>query len=83
MNDQRPVLVIGHIKHPSLEVVAKAAAEVGVPYHVARPVVGDALPPLEDFAGVIVLGGTSERLRRDQPPLPSRGEGIHRRRIPR
>ena len=57
MNDQRPVLVIGHIKHPSLEVVAKAADEVGVPYHVARPVVGDALPPLEDFAGVIVLGG--------------------------
>ncbi len=57
MNDQRPVLVIGHIENPSVEVVAKAAAEVGIQYNVARPVVGDALPPLQDVAGVIVLGG--------------------------
>jgi len=57
MTDQRPVLVIGHIENPSVEVVAKAAAEVSIPYHVARPVGGDALPPLEDVTGVIVLGG--------------------------
>lgn len=57
MNDQKPVLVIGHIKKPSLEVVVRVAEEVGIPVRVARPVVGDALPTLEDIAGIIVLGG--------------------------
>jgi GMP synthase (glutamine-hydrolysing) len=57
MNDQRPVLVIGHVKNPSLEVVGKVAEAVGMPLHVARPVVGDGLPPLEDITGIIVLGG--------------------------
>lgn len=68
MNDQRPVLVIGHIEKPSVEVVAKAAAEVGIPYHVARPVVGDALPPLQDVAGVIVLGGPQSAYDVDNHP---------------
>lgn len=57
MNVERPLLVIGHVVHPSLEVIGKVADQMGMPYQVARPVVGDALPPLEDVAGVIVLGG--------------------------
>lgn len=57
MTIERQLLVIGHVVHPSLEVIGKVADQARMPYQVARPVVGEALPPLEGVAGVIVLGG--------------------------
>ena len=57
MKDSKPVLVIGHIEHPSLEVVARAADSHEIPLLVKRPLRGEPLPPLEDVQGVIVLGG--------------------------
>jgi GMP synthase (glutamine-hydrolysing) len=57
MTGLRPVLVIGHIQEPSLEVIARVADTHGTKLRVTRPVLGEAAPPVEKVAGVIVLGG--------------------------
>ena len=53
----RPLLVIGHVPKPSIEVVAKAAEALKVPIHVVRPFLGEDLPSLDDFRGIVILGG--------------------------
>lgn len=57
MNDSSPVLVIGHIDEPSLEVVRRVAETHDISLLVKRPLRGEALPPLDDVQGVVVLGG--------------------------
>lgn len=57
MTSRKPVVVIGHIPKPSLEVIARVAQAYGVPLEVTRPMLGEAAPPVSRVAGVIVLGG--------------------------
>lgn len=57
MTGPRPVVVIGHIAEPSLEVIARVARAYDVPLQVTRPVLGEVAPPVDQVTGVIVLGG--------------------------
>ncbi len=68
MTDTRPLLVIGHIGQPSLEVIARAADAGATTLRVARPVRGEALPPLDEVRGVIVLGGPQSAYDEDRYP---------------
>ncbi len=57
MTGRKPVVVIGHDRKPSLEVIARAARARGMPLQVTRPVLGEDVPPVNEVTGVIVLGG--------------------------
>lgn len=68
MTNRPPVLVIGHIDTPSLEVVEKAAAVDGTTLRVVRPHLGEQLPPLSEVRGVIALGGPQSAYHESEHP---------------
>jgi GMP synthase (glutamine-hydrolysing) len=57
MTGPKPVVVIGHVAMPSLEVIARVAQLYGVPLRVTRPIFGEPAPSVDTVTGVIVLGG--------------------------